>query len=141
MKNKFLIVGIMTLAVVAAVGVIISQSMKPKDEHSAMPMTSTQDTPADTGMQQSANEVIIKNYAFGPSPITVKKGTTVTWTNKDIAKHNVEMDEGQPAGDPVESALFGKDETYSFTFNTVGKFNYHCSPHPYMKGTVEVTES
>ena len=36
--------------------------------------------------------------------------------------------------------LLAKVESYSWTFNTVGTYTYHCSPHPYMKGIVEVVE-
>ncbi len=92
-----------------------------------------------TEVPKQANAVNIQNYKFAPSPLKVKKGTTVTWTNKDIAKHNVEVDNGQPAGGP-NGPLIGKGQSYSFTFNAVGTYSYHCSPHPYMKGVVEVTE-
>lgn len=88
---------------------------------------------------KDANSIVISNYKFDPTPLKVKKGTTVTWTNTDIAKHNIVTDDGQAAGGP-SGPLFGKGETYSFTFNTVGMFAYHCSPHPYMHGAIEVTE-
>lgn len=82
--------------------------------------------------------VTYKNFAVVQKTIKVKKGTTVTWTNEDNAKHDV-----TPETETAEfkaTELFGKGESKSITFNTVGKFNYICSPHPYMKGTVEVTE-
>lgn len=83
------------------------------------------------------NEVTIKNFAFGPKKITVKKGTTVTWTNQDDARHDITPDE--PSDNFKASELLGKGESYSFTFNTAGNYSYHCTPHPYMKGMVEVT--
>lgn len=137
MKNKFLLIAVMVISIAVVAGVIASQSMKPDT-------TSNKNDPMmsrDTTVKQAANTVIIQDYAFSPSPITVKKGTAVTWTNKDMAKHNIEMDEGQPEGGPAESPLLNKGETYSYTFDTVGTFNYHCSPHPYMKGSVVVVES
>lgn len=84
------------------------------------------------------DKVDIKNFAFSPEKITVKKGTTVTWTNQDTIKHDVTPD--NPSADFKASELLAKGESYSFTFNTVGTFSYHCSPHPQMKATVEVTE-
>lgn len=87
---------------------------------------------------QETNMVTYKNFAVVQKTIKVKKGTTVTWTNEDNAKHDV-----TPETETAEfkaTELFGKGESKSITFNTVGKFNYICSPHPYMKGTVEVTE-
>ena len=77
----------------------------------------------------------IQNFSFQPPKLTVKKGTTVTWTNKDSVGHTVTGDNGGPA-----SALISQGQSYSFTFDTVGTFAYHCQPHPMMKGTVEVTE-
>ncbi len=77
----------------------------------------------------------IKGYAFTPAVIKVKKGTMVTWTNMDSAGHSVVGDSGK-----WESDLLLKGKTYSHMFDTAGTFAYHCGPHPYMKGTVEVTE-
>lgn len=85
------------------------------------------------------NSINIENYTFVPSTITVKKGTTITWTNKDQAEHNVVSDDDSSQGGP-NGPLIGQGETYSFTFDTVGTFKYHCQPHPYMKAEVVVTE-
>lgn len=87
---------------------------------------------------KQVNSVEIRNFAFNPAKITVKKGTTVTWTNQDSAKHDITPTGG--GSDFKASELLGKGESYSFTFNTAGTYTYLCSPHPYMKGTVEVTE-
>lgn len=84
------------------------------------------------------NKVTYKSFAVVEKTIKVKMGTTVTWTNQDNAKHDVTPD--TETADFKASDLFGKGETYSVTFNTPGKYAYHCSPHPYMKGIIEVTE-
>lgn len=82
-----------------------------------------------------AVNVRIAQFAYTPATITVKKGTSVTWTNEDTAKHTVTGNTGGP-----NSALFGKGESYTYTFNTVGEFPYYCEPHPNMKGKVVVVE-
>jgi len=87
---------------------------------------------------QEANKVDIKDFKFLPSKITVKKGTTVTWTNQDSIRHDVTPLEMSNAFKGSE--LLGKGESYSYTFNSVGTYNYKCTPHPFMKGTVEVIE-
>lgn len=97
------------------------------------PSTSTDNT---STTPEATSSVSIENYAFTPANITVKKGTKVTWTNKDSVQHDVMSDSGNELAGP----LLAKGETYSHTFDTVGTFSYHCSPHPYMKGTVTVTE-
>jgi len=90
-----------------------------------------------TSTPTATSSVTIQNYAFGPANITVKKGTTVTWTNQDSVEHDVVTDNG--AAGP-KSELLAKGKSYSYTFDTVGTFSYHCTPHPYMKATVTVTE-
>lgn len=85
----------------------------------------------------ATNSVTIENFAFSPANITVKKGTAVTWVNKDSTPHTVTENDGQTGPD---SGTMAKDGSYTFTFNTVGKFQYHCTFHPNMVGTVTVTE-
>jgi plastocyanin len=81
----------------------------------------------------AAEAVAITNFAFSPATLTVHKGTTVTWTNNDSAPHMVTGDNGGPSSSPLS-----KGKSYSYTFNAVGSFPYHCSIHPYMKATVQV---
>lgn len=87
---------------------------------------------------QPQNQVVIDNYEYKPAKVTVKRGTTVVWLNKDIAQHTVTSDEASLSGPNGER--FGQNEKYEYTFNTVGVFAYHCEPHPYMKGLIEVVE-
>jgi len=93
-------------------------------------------TTTNTGSNTEANAVTIKGFAFSPAEIKVKVGTKVTWTNQDSVRHTVTADESEGP----KSELFGKGETYSFTFTKVGTFAYHCEAHPQMHGTVTVTE-
>jgi amicyanin len=101
---------------------------------------------------QSEVAMDIKDFRYEKANIKIKKGTKVTWTNQDTIKHNV-MEEHEGSGkahdaptpsevDPNELAgpLLAKGESYSFTFNEVSSSPYHCSPHPYMKGSVTVVE-
>ncbi len=81
----------------------------------------------------AAVSVHIRNFAFDPATISVRRGTTVTWTNFDTAGHTVTGESGGPS-----SGIIGNGQTYSYTFNTAGTFPYFCSPHPGMRGTVTV---
>jgi plastocyanin len=85
----------------------------------------------------ATNSVSIDNLAFTPSNITVTKGTTVTWTNHDSAAHTVTENDGQKGPD---SGTLAGGKSYSFTYDTVGTFKYHCTIHSSMNGTVVVTE-
>lgn len=79
--------------------------------------------------------VTIQSYAFSPAQLTIKKGEAVTWTNQDNVQHTVTGDNGGPSSDPLS-----KGQSYSYTFTSAGTFPYHCGPHPYMKGSITVTD-
>ena len=115
------------------VGIVFALKSGSGDESKEKQATSASESiPADP------NSISIKGFAFNPSKLTIKKGTKVTWTNNDDARHDITPTGG--ANDFVASKLLSQGESYEFTFNTVGTYTYKCSPHPYMKGTIEVTE-
>lgn len=85
------------------------------------------------------NEVWIQNMAFTPSSITVKEGTTITWTNKDGISHTVTSDAGLfDSGSISASGAYSSGGNFSFTFATVGTYTYHCKIHPSMTAKVIV---
>lgn len=154
-KTAIIVIGaVLAVAVGAVVIWLVVSSIRPVEDMSAdqngivqqedtpsneVPLDPDAATPAEEAQQ--AATVTIANSTFTPAQLTVKKGTTVTWTNRDSMGHNVVSDEDAPeGGPPKESELFGQGEAFSFTFDTVGTFPYHCTPHPFMQGTVEVVE-
>ena len=84
----------------------------------------------------AANAVTIKGFAFAPAAITVKVGTTVTWTNQDADAHTVTS---QDNGGPLSSAALNTGQSYSFKFTKPGTYAYLCTIHPFMTATVTVT--
>lgn len=109
----------------------IEPTATPTIEPTATPTVTATATPT-----PEANEVRISGYKFVPDRITVKKGSVVTWVNEDQAAHTVTSD----TGTELDSALLQKGQSYTHTFETIGLYTYHCSPHPYMKASVEVVE-
>ena len=83
--------------------------------------------------------VQIKVFAFQPSPLQVKVGTTVTWRNGDDIGHTVTSGTHDSVGGPLNSAVLNLNDSYSFTFDQAGSYAYFCQRHPSMKGVVEVT--
>ena len=83
----------------------------------------------------AGDQVTIDNFAFAPATLTVKVGSTVTWTNRDEEPHTVAASDGS-----FHSPGMGTGATFSHTFSTAGKFDYVCSIHPSMHGTVVVTQ-
>ena len=81
----------------------------------------------------------MQNIAFVPESITVSVGTTIRWTNKDNVDHTVTSGTpGNPTG-RFDSGNLGAGETFSFTFDTAGIFEYYCKLHPtQMTATVTV---
>lgn len=82
----------------------------------------------------SPNTVTIDNFSFTPASLTVKAGTTVTWTNKDDIPHGVAATNNAFK----KSAALDTDESFSFTFATPGTYQYFCYLHPKMVGTIVV---
>ena len=78
-------------------------------------------------------EVKIDNFTFAPQRLTVKAGTTVTWTNEDDIPHTVVANQKA-----FKSKVLDTDDKYTFTFTTAGTYDYFCSLHPHMTGTVVV---
>ncbi len=75
----------------------------------------------------------IENLAFSPAALTVPIGTTVIWTNNDATTHTVTSNTGL-----FDSGSLNNGATFSFTFNTKGTFEYHCTIHTTMHGTITV---
>lgn len=140
---KKLIPAIIAVAIIGAISAFALMRPDESQTNSSQQTSSdmnnaTQSQPEETKTVQETNTVEISDFAFSPATIRVKKGTTVTWTNRDDAGHDITPTSG--ADDFKASELLSKGESYSFTFNTVGSYGYKCSPHPYMKGVVEVVE-
>jgi plastocyanin len=83
--------------------------------------------------KQARKTVLIKDFRFSPAKIAVKKGTKVTWVNKDRAPHTVTANNGA-----FDSGVLEQGDKFTRTFKKAGKFAYHCEIHPEMKGKVSV---
>ena len=77
-------------------------------------------------------KVSIDNFTFAPAQLTVKVGTTVTWTNHDDIPHTV------VSAGKFRSKTLDTDDSFSFTFTAAGDYKYFCSLHPHMIGTIKV---
>ncbi|KFM20313.1 Plastocyanin protein [Marine Group I thaumarchaeote SCGC AAA799-P11] len=87
---------------------------------------------------------------YDPPELTVKVGDTVTWYNDDREGHTVTSGNGAGRFDWMgsknlgesdgifDSGRFMPDESWSYTFEEEGSFNYFCVIHPWMEGIVFV---
>ncbi len=77
-------------------------------------------------------KITIDNFTFAPAQLTVKVGTTVTWTNHDDIPHTV------VSAGKFRSKTLDTDDSFSFTFTAAGDYKYFCSLHPHMTGMIKV---
>jgi len=79
-------------------------------------------------------EVKMEGIEFNPAEVSVSKGDTVTWVNEDSVGHDVTGDSFK-SGDP---GGLQNGDTFKFTFKKAGTFDYVCTVHPGMDGSVVV---
>jgi len=86
------------------------------------------------GAESSAPAVVIaKNFMFSPVNLTVKAGTTVTWSNEDDEPHTIVSGTGL-----FRSAALDTHDSFSYRFRQAGTYRFICSIHPQMIGTIIV---
>jgi plastocyanin len=78
-------------------------------------------------------QVGVDNFKFGPNPLSIDKGTEVTWTNHDDIPHSIVLNS---LG--VRSKTLDTDGTFKYTFEKSGTFFYVCGLHPFMQAKVIV---
>jgi plastocyanin len=90
-------------------------------------------TPANNSNPQTYT-VNVQNMAFNPSSIQIHAGDTVKWINMDSVQHQIK-------GDTFDSGPLNQNGVFEYTFNQPGTYNYICSIHPSMKGTITVVQT
>jgi plastocyanin len=81
----------------------------------------------------AATAITVDNFSFSPATITVPVGSTITWTNRDDVPHKIVATNHE-----FKSPVLDTDQQYSQPFAKAGRFDYFCSLHPKMTGTVIV---
>ena len=90
---------------------------------------------------------------YDPPTLSIQEGDTVTWTNDDREGHTVTSGEGAGRFEWMntkelgqtdgifDSQRFMPDESWTYTFEKSGIFNYFCIIHPWMSGVVVVNQA
>jgi plastocyanin len=81
----------------------------------------------------STVEVKIDNFSFAPTTLVVRKGTQITWTNRDDIPHTVVENDKL-----FKSRVLDTDEKFTFTPTRPGTYKYFCSIHPKMTAEIVV---
>lgn len=131
MRNLLIVI---ILIIAVAVGVFyflkspsVSGLYEPTPSGSPAPVSPVPVSPVPV----SLNSVLMINNTFSPKVFTVAAGTTVMWVNEDSVAHNVESD-------VFSSGILNEGDTFEHTFDTAGTFEYECTLHPGMTGTIVV---
>jgi plastocyanin len=74
----------------------------------------------------------ITGMRFEPAHVRVNAGDTIEWVNKDLVPHTA------TSAARFDSATIDAGRSWKFKVATAGKFDYVCTFHPTMKGTIEV---
>jgi plastocyanin len=78
-------------------------------------------------------QVVIDNFKFAPTPVTVASGSTITWVNRDDISHSIVV----PALG-VHSNIMATNQSFVFRFDKPGTYDYVCGLHPFMHGKLVV---
>jgi len=90
----------------------------------------------DDNTSSKQNRIEIKDFAFNPQTITVKSGEKVTWINRDEEPHTI-VSVGKQF---KKSTALDTDQEFTITVGAPGTYDYFCSVHPKMTGTIVVAK-
>ena len=88
---------------------------------------------SDSAAAGGAHAIAIDHFSFAPARAAIAVGTTVTWSNRDDAPHNIVSTERR-----FKSPVLDTGEQFSYRFEQPGTYKYFCSLHPRMTGEIEV---
>jgi plastocyanin len=88
---------------------------------------------APSGDAVRSAEVEIEDFSYRPDPVTIEEGGKVIWKNRDSVPHTATAADGS-----FDTGTIEEGKIKSETFKEPGTYEYVCSIHPQMRGTVEV---
>lgn len=134
MKRKIIILGstVITVSIIIAVIALFNSS----EQNEVQTIPTKADVIMPTKVSRPGCDEIDKCYI--PSKISIAKGESVTWVNEDAAFHSVTSGFYDSPDGLFDSGYLDPYESFSFTFDDVGNYDYFCTLHPWMKGQVLV---
>ena len=137
MKQRIILLVIILLLIAVCGCTRTATPVQPTTTISTPPQTTQQLTATSIPVSQStasvsANTIRIKNFAFNPANITVKVGSTVRWVNQDSVPHRIMFTDG------TYSQVLAAMDSWSRKIDLAGTYDYVCTIHPDMHGTVSV---
>ncbi len=84
-----------------------------------------------TPLPDNTVRVKIQDAKFVSRTALINAGMTVMWVNQDNTDHQIKSA-------AFSSPVLKPGDTFSYTFDNVGVYEYTCSIHPTMAGTISV---
>ena len=88
---------------------------------------------AEQRRKPKTHTVTMENMRFQPGDLTVTRGDTIVWVNKDLVSHTATSKAGG-----FDSQLVAADKSWRFTVQKNGDFAYVCTFHPTMTAMLRV---
>ena len=88
---------------------------------------------AEQRRQPKTHTVTMASMRFQPRTLTVTRGDTVVWVNKDLVPHTATSKAGG-----FDSQVIKAEQSWSFTVRKKGDFAYLCTFHPTMTAMLRV---
>src|SRR5579859_7794229 len=105
----------------------------PYDQQAPAPQAPAAPAPVAVAPAGQSMAVSIAKFAFVPATITISAGQSITWTNADPVDHTTTSDT-----QVWDSGSLGPNANFTTTFSQPGTYAYHCTIHPFIRGTVVV---
>ena len=135
MIKKIIIVGIIGFAILLGIAMSFSNNTVEENNDETI-LVIKGDVVMPTKVSRPGCEIDDRCYV--PSLILTKKGDSVTWVNEDSAFHSVTSGFYESPTELFDSGHLDPFESFTFTFDDVGDYDYFCTLHPWMKGQVTV---
>jgi plastocyanin len=133
--KKIIIVGIIGFAILLGIAMSFSNNTVEENNDETI-LVIKGDVVMPTKVSRPGCEIDDRCYV--PSLILTKKGNSVTWVNEDSAFHSVTSGFYDSPTELFDSGHLDPFESFVFTFDEVGDYDYFCTLHPWMKGQVTV---
>ena len=151
--NKKILISVIVIAILIIAGLIIYVSLRNTDEtpianndsdnvtqeqNNSIVEPQTEENETEVLVNSSGNHTVeMLDFEFSPREITIRKGDTVTWTNKGKGPHYVMTSSGKRI---LDSKTIHSGESWSYTFEDLGTHRYFSPIYSAMSGSVYVEE-
>ena len=119
-----------TLATLSICGLLLAGACGQPAQTPTTTLPASPEAPGSPALGEVAVEIV--DFGFAPDASQVQTGGQIVWTNTGNVAHTVTF-EGA-----VDSGSIAPGGTFEHTFETAGSFEYICTIHPTMRGTVTV---